>query len=71
MLAAFVELSDLARQAGIDFNVITDLHGRFFDGNMQVKQAFGAAVLMAEIWRPRARLHRQRRNAPRPPFNRP
>lgn len=71
MIDAFVELSGVALRAGVDFDVITDLHGRFFDGNVQVKKAFGVAVIMAEIWRPRARSRRPRRNAPRPPFNRP
>jgi hypothetical protein len=51
MLEAFVELSDLARQAGVDEDAITALHGRFFDGNVQVKEAFRVAVLLAEIRR--------------------
>lgn len=68
MIDAFVELSGVALRAGVDFDVITDLHGRFFDGNVQVKKAFGVAVIMAEIWRSRPRA---RRNAPRSPFNRP
>lgn len=49
MLSAFVELSDWARQAGIDEDRLTELHGQFFDGNVEVKAAFGAAVLLVEI----------------------
>jgi hypothetical protein len=40
MLEAFVDLSNLARHYGIPAGVITDLHGRFFDGNVQVKRAW-------------------------------
>lgn len=37
MRDAFVELSDLARRAGVDEDRISELHGRFFDGNVAVK----------------------------------
>lgn len=49
MLDAFVELSDMALRAGADEQAITALHGRFFDGNVKVKSAFGAAVLLLLI----------------------
>lgn len=39
MRDAFVELSDLARRAGVDEDRISELHGRFFDGNVAVKTA--------------------------------
>lgn len=49
MLEAFVTLSDIARKAGVDEDEISDLHGLFFDGNVEIKAAFRAAVLLAEI----------------------
>lgn len=39
MRDAFVELSDLARRAGVDEGRISEIHGRFFDGNVTVKMA--------------------------------
>lgn len=49
MLDAFVELSTLARNAGVPERVISMTHGQFFDGNVQVKEAFRVAVLLASI----------------------
>jgi len=54
MIDVFVKVSDRARRAGVDEGWITEMHGRFFDGNVQVKAAFGAAVLLVEVWRPTA-----------------
>ena len=55
MIDAFADLSTLARRAGADPDAITQAHGRFFDGNVQVKRAFNVLVLLAEAWRPRHR----------------
>lgn len=52
MIDAFAELTTLALRAGVDGDAVTALHGRFFDGNMQAKKTFGAAILVAEIFRP-------------------
>lgn len=52
MRNAFVELSDLARRAGVDEDRISGIHGQFFDGNVAVKEAFAAAVLLAEVRAP-------------------
>lgn len=53
MIDAFVELSTLARRAGVTEDEITPVHGRFFDGNVQAKRAFNILLLLAEVWRPR------------------
>lgn len=53
MINAFVELSTLARRAGVTEDEITPVHGRFFDGNVQAKRAFNILLLLAEVWRPR------------------
>lgn len=53
MIDAFVDLSTLARRAGVGEDEITPLHGRFFDGNVQVKRTFNVLMLLAEVWRPR------------------
>lgn len=52
MITAFAELSALARQAGVDHDAITDLHGRFFDGNEEIKASVRALWLLVEIYRP-------------------
>lgn len=46
MLAAFVSLSDLARQAGADETMISVAHGQFFDGNIKIKNSFRAVITM-------------------------
>jgi hypothetical protein len=52
MIEAFVQMSDRARRAGaVDDDEALRLHGRFFDGNVAAKRAFGLAVLLAEIRR--------------------
>jgi hypothetical protein len=51
MIDAFVEMSMLARRAGVDPDAVTALHGVFFDGNVQTKRAFRVAVLLAEAGR--------------------
>lgn len=53
MIDAFVELSTLARHAGVTEDEITPVHGRFFDGNVEVRRAFGTLLLLAKVWRPR------------------
>lgn len=49
MREAFLAVSTLARHAGADEDKITQAHGLFFDGNVQVKAAFSAAVILAAI----------------------
>lgn len=51
MLDAFVELSTLARKAGVPELDISATHGQFFDGNVAIKQAFRVVVLLAEVRR--------------------
>lgn len=51
MIDAFVALSTLARRAGVSDDDIFATHGQFFDGNVETKSAFSAAILLAEIWR--------------------
>lgn len=51
MIAAFAELSDLARRAGVPEVDISSIHGQFFDGNSSVKAAFRVVVLLAETRR--------------------
>lgn len=50
MIDAFADLSTAARRAGVDEQSITELHGRFFDGNVLIKQSFRVAVLLAELY---------------------
>lgn len=40
MIEAFVMLSDHARWAGVSEDRISELHGLFFDGNVEIKDAF-------------------------------
>lgn len=49
MIDAFVELGALARRAGVDHDAISELHGRFFDGNVETKRAFRVCILLAEV----------------------
>jgi len=49
MRAAFAELSTAARWAGVDEDTITALHGRFFDGHVQLKSAGKALFLLASL----------------------
>jgi hypothetical protein len=53
MIDAFVDLSTLARRAGVTEDEITEVHGRFFDGNVETKRAWGVLNLLLEVWRPR------------------
>jgi hypothetical protein len=46
MIDAFTTISDLARRAGVDEDRITEAHGRFFDGNVDIKDAF----VVTEFW---------------------
>lgn len=50
MIAAFGELTTLALRAGVDEDVVTALHGQFFDGNVSVKRAWRVTLLLAEIY---------------------
>jgi hypothetical protein len=49
MLEAFVDLSSLVRHYAVPPGVITDLQGRFFDGNVDVKRAWQVARLDTEL----------------------
>lgn len=49
MIDAFVKISDLARKAGVDEDEISMIHGEFFDGNVEIKVAFGGVMLLAQI----------------------
>lgn len=49
MIDAYVELKMLALERGLDWEIAGMLDGLFFDGNVGIKQAFGSAVLLAEI----------------------
>lgn len=51
MIAAFAELTTMAWRAGADEDAVTALSARFFDGNVQVKSAFRAVILLAELHR--------------------
>jgi len=51
MIGAFAELTMLAGRAGVDPGRISQLHGRFFDGNLEIKRVFVVVVLLAEIQR--------------------
>lgn len=55
MIGAFAELTTLALRAGVPRDEITRLHGRFFDGNVDAKDAFSVAAFVAELsgWPPR------------------
>ncbi len=44
MRDAFVNVSDLARRAGVDEDAISELHGEFFDGNVEVQDAVQALL---------------------------
>jgi hypothetical protein len=59
MINAFVELSTLALRAGVKPDDITELHGCFFDGNVEIKDAF--AVTGFKAWLGNARTFRGRR----------
>lgn len=49
MVEAFVDLSTLAMRAGADYDEITALHGRFFDGHVQIRRSFRVAVILARL----------------------
>lgn len=51
MLDAFVDLSTLARRAGVPEIEISAAHGQFFDGNVAIKDAFRVVILLALIRR--------------------
>jgi hypothetical protein len=57
MINAFADMTALAYRAAYDgalsYDEVLELHGRFFDGNVMVKRAFIAAVLLAETRRRR------------------
>lgn len=46
MIDAFAELST---RAGADPDEITATHGRFFDGNVAIKESFWLAVVLPEL----------------------
>lgn len=49
MRDAFAALSGLACRAGVDENVVVDLHGQFFDGSDQLKAQVKALALLARL----------------------
>lgn len=49
MIDAFVKVSDLARRAGVEEDVILAAHGQFFDGNVEVKDSFRVAAMLARV----------------------
>jgi hypothetical protein len=49
MIDAFAELTTIALRAGVDWDRITEIHGRFFDGNVELRRAFRTAMFLAEI----------------------
>lgn len=55
MLEAFLDLSTLARRAGVDEEDVRQTHGQFFDGNVEIKKSFRVVVLLAEIRMPPSR----------------
>lgn len=44
MIDAFGELTTLALRAGVEPELITALHGRFFDGNVAIKTSSSRAA---------------------------
>lgn len=52
MIAAFAELTTAAWRAGVDEDVVHALHARFFDGNVEIKEAFWVAAALARIFQP-------------------
>lgn len=51
MIDAYVALQELALRAGADYEEAMALARQFFDGNVDIKRAFGAATLLAELYR--------------------
>jgi hypothetical protein len=50
MLEVFVELSGrIQRGETVDHDALSELHGRFFDGNVQLKRAFTPVWWIAVI----------------------
>ena len=49
MIRAFADLTALAHRGGATEDEITEIHGRFFDGNVDVKDAWRVAMLLAEL----------------------
>lgn len=49
MRNAFAGLSGLARLNGADEEVVTELHGQFFDGSEQLKAQVGKLALLARL----------------------
>lgn len=50
MIDAFVEMTAEAQRLGASQEVIRELHGRFFDGNVVVKQSVAVLAILAEVW---------------------
>lgn len=51
MIDAYVALTMLALRAGADEDAVTALHGEFFDGNVEVKDAWTTAEFCAWLRR--------------------
>jgi hypothetical protein len=51
MINALVEMTMLALRAGADEAQVREVQARFFDGNVESKDAFRAVCLLAELRR--------------------
>lgn len=53
MLDAFKDLLALANKAGVDYEVQSEIQHRFWDGNVEIKDAFAVTHFAAEfgLWR--------------------
>jgi hypothetical protein len=49
MIDAFADLTTLAYAHGATEDEITALHGRFFDGHVEIKDAWRVTLLLAEL----------------------
>lgn len=49
MFDAFADLLEEARRAGVAYDPLSEIQGRFFDGNVEIKRAFRVAVILAEV----------------------
>lgn len=49
MIEVLAELTTLAYRAGVDYEKVLELHGRFFDGNVMIKRATRRLALLGAI----------------------
>jgi len=50
MIGSWADLVTLALRSGADPAAVTELNGRFFDGNVTAKEAFGPVALLARLY---------------------